>query len=69
MRPSPDRLGRYEIPHELLRFDTLMDVALIVLGVYILQAFISTNVRDLKPRAARLRRASHRKPWDQAPTS
>lgn len=25
-----------------------MDVALIVLGVYILQGFISTNVRDLK---------------------
>jgi hypothetical protein len=46
VRPGPDRFGRYEIPLEVLRFDTLMDAALIVLGVYILQAFISTNVAD-----------------------
>jgi hypothetical protein len=51
-RPKPDRLGRYEIPHELLRFDTLMDVALIVLGVYILQAFISTNATDTAARVS-----------------
>ena len=48
----PDRFGRYEIPLELLRFDTLMDAALIVLGVYILQAFISSGVTDAASRAA-----------------
>ncbi len=51
-RPKPDRFGRYEIPQELLRFDTLMDVALIVLGVYILQAFTSTNVTDTAARVS-----------------
>jgi len=51
-RPKPDRFGRYEIPQELLRFDTLMDVALIVLGVYILQAFISTGATDAAARVS-----------------
>jgi hypothetical protein len=49
-RPTPDSLGRYSIPPEVLRFDTLIDVALIVLGVYILQAFISTTVTDTAAR-------------------
>jgi len=52
VRRTPDRFGRYEIPLELLRFDTLMDIALIVLGVYILQAFISTNVTDTAGRVS-----------------
>ena len=49
---QPDRFGRYEIPPEVLRFDTLMDAALIVLGVYILQAFISSSVTDAAGRVA-----------------
>jgi hypothetical protein len=40
------------IPPEALRFESLMDVALIVLGVYILQAFISTNVTDIAGRVS-----------------
>jgi len=52
VRPGPDRLGRYEGPLEALRFDTLMNAALIVLGVYILQAFISTNVTDTSGRVS-----------------
>ena len=51
-RPKRDSFGRYEIPPELLRFDTLIDVALIVLGVYILQAFISTSVTDAAARVS-----------------
>ena len=51
-RFRPDRFGRYEIPVEVLRFDTLMDAALIVLGVYILQAFISSGVTDAAGRVA-----------------
>jgi O-antigen/teichoic acid export membrane protein len=51
-RLKADKFGRYEIPVELLRFDTLIDVALIVLGVYILQAFISTNVTDTAARVS-----------------
>jgi len=50
--PKPDRFGRYEISPELLRFDSLMDVALIVLGVYILQAFVATGVTDAAARVS-----------------
>lgn len=52
MRHTPDKYGRYVIPPEVLRFDTLVDVAFIVLGVYILQAFISTNVTDTAGRVS-----------------
>src|SRR5215472_12997405 len=48
----PDERGRYVIPPEALRFESLMDVALIVLGVYTLQAFISTGVTDTAGRVS-----------------
>ena len=51
-RPEPDRRGRYEIPVDLLRFDTVIDAALIVLGVYILQAFMSSTSPDIASRIA-----------------
>ena len=49
-RPTADARGRYVVRPEWIRVDTLINVGLIVLGVYILQAFISSNVADVASR-------------------
>jgi len=49
-RPTADERGRYLVRPEWVRTDTLINVGLIVLGVYILQAFISTNAADVAAR-------------------
>lgn len=51
-RPTPDERGRYVVMPELVRMDTLINVGLIVLGVYILQAFISNSVTDVAARVS-----------------
>jgi hypothetical protein len=51
-RPSADERGRYVVLPELVRMDTLINVGLIVLGVYILQAFISNTVTDVAARVS-----------------
>ena len=42
-----DERGRYALRPEWVRTELVIDVGLIVLGVYILQAFISTGVSDI----------------------
>jgi len=51
-RPTADERGRYVVMPELVRMDTLINVGLIVLGVYILQAFISNSVTDVAARVS-----------------
>jgi transglutaminase-like putative cysteine protease len=51
-RPTPDARGRYRLRPEWVRAGTAIDVGLIVLGVYILQAFLSTNAADVSARIA-----------------
>ena len=51
-RPTADERGRYVVLPELVRMDTLINVGLIVLGVYILQAFISSSVTDAAARVS-----------------
>lgn len=51
-RPTADERGRYVVVPELIRTDTLINVGLIVLGVYILQAFMSSSVSDLAARVS-----------------
>ena len=51
-RYRPDDRGRYRLRPEWLRAETAISVGLIVLGVYILQAFISTGVNDVAGRIA-----------------
>ena len=50
--PTADKRGRYVVRPQWLRAVTLIHVGLIVLGVYILQAFISTNAADLAARVS-----------------
>lgn len=47
-----DHRGRYTLRPEWVRSDTVINVGLIVLGVYILQALISTGVNDVAGRVA-----------------
>ena len=47
-----DEHGRYRLRPEWIRTETVINVGLIVLGVYILQAFISTGVNDAAGRIA-----------------
>ena len=47
-----DHRGRYTLRPEFVRAETVINVGLIVLGVYILQAFISTGVNDVAGRVA-----------------
>lgn len=42
-----DERGRYTLRPEWVRTELVIDVGLIVLGVYILQAYISTGVNDV----------------------
>jgi hypothetical protein len=51
-RPTADERGRYVVMPEVLRADTLINVGLIVLGVYILQAFMSSGVTDVAARVS-----------------
>lgn len=51
-RPTPDERGRYVMLPEWLRTDTIMNGALIVLGVYILQAFLSSSATDVAARVS-----------------
>jgi Na+-driven multidrug efflux pump len=51
-RPIADERGRYVVIPGLVRTDTLINVGLIVLGVYILQAFMSSSVTDVAARVS-----------------
>src|ERR1700730_16353647 len=51
-RPTADERGRYVVLPELIRMDTLINVGLIVLGVYVFQAFISSSVTDVAARVS-----------------
>jgi hypothetical protein len=51
-RPTADERGRYVVMPELVRMDTLINVGLIVLGVYTLQAFIPSSVTDVAARVS-----------------
>ena len=51
-RPTADDRGRYVVVPDLIRTDTVINVGLIVLGVYILQAFVSSSVTDLASRVS-----------------
>lgn len=52
VRPTADERGRYVVMPEFVRTETLMNVGLIVLGVYILQAFMSSSVTDVAARVS-----------------
>jgi hypothetical protein len=52
VRPTADERGRYVVVPVLIRTDTLINVGLIVLGVYILQAFMSSSASDLASRVS-----------------
>ncbi len=51
-RPTADERGRYVVMPELVRTDTLINVGLIVLGLYIFQAFMSSGVTDVAARVS-----------------
>jgi hypothetical protein len=52
VRPTADERGRFVVMPEFVRTETLMNVGLIVLGVYILHAFMSSSVTDVAGRVS-----------------
>jgi hypothetical protein len=51
-RDGPEERGRYPLRPEWLRLETVTNVSLIVLGVYIVRALLSTSVNDAAGRIA-----------------